>query len=544
MTSRTQDKAKLQQILTGLGWKGRLPAPDLAKDEPQLWADANLLWMRWKALNDLFYLGNDILGLGKAKDRRGKSIVDPHLHRWLCAILEKPDDKMVLIPRRHAKTFWVKVRIIQVILKDPDNIRIGLFSKTTDLVSAELKSIVQMLQTPELMAIFPAEIPSPGKGMRGWDRVTSDKLTIKRSGETSPQENQLEVYGSGSTFVGRHFDEHFYDDILNEDDAHTPEGNRRVIEWYGYVQAVLEPGGTETVTGTPYHYADLYHYIEQENLYDGQVYKRPAIVGGKPIYAVYTLKMLERLRKRMGEYLFSAQYMINTIPKEDQLFPPPQPVWPTPNLPGKDEVYKYYITIDPAASTKNYSDETAIAVCAINSIGWVYVCECFGIKKGGEEIARYVMQLNERYKPVKIGMEAGLQEHLATVIRMVKAQWEEQKGQPIALPLISMPIKRINKFQRINLTLGSFVRQEKIFFHPSLSRLFEQMEKINPNYEGKDDLVDSVAMLFQLVEQFSFKSWENPLYDQLQVGGVGFSMLDKMMEAKNKVLTWEDRVKV
>jgi hypothetical protein len=542
MTSKSQDKAKLNEILEGLGWKEGL-TEELPSKEPELWNNANLLWMRWKSLADLFYLGNDVLGLSAAKDRRGKSIVDPSLHRWLCGVLEQDNDKMVLIPRRHAKTFWVKVRIIQQILRNPDNIRIALYSKTSNLVESELKSIIRMLQTPSLMAIFSDVIPDPGKNMNGWARVTANMLTMKREGETVPQENQLEVYGAGATVTGKHFDEHYYDDILNEDDANTPEGNRKVVEWYGYIQGVLEPGGTETVTGTPYHYSDLYNYIEQEGIYGKHIYKRPGIVNGKPIYSFYTLKMHERLKKRMGNYLYSTQIMINPIPAEDQLFPPPQPTY-SGTLPGKDEVYKYYITVDPAASVKKYSDETAFCVAAINSKGWMYVVECFGVKKGGEEIARIVLQLNERYKPLKIGVEAGLQEHLATVIRMTHAQWEQSQGRKISLPLISMPIKRINKFQRINITLGSWVRQGKCFFHPNLHRLFEQMEKINPNYEGKDDLADSVAMIFQLVESFAFKSWENPLYETLHAGGLGFTLLDKLAEAQRSASSWSERVKV
>jgi hypothetical protein len=542
LTSATQDKAKLNQILEGLGWsKGAVK--ELPSKEPELWQDANLLWLRWKSLNDLFYLGNDVLGLGEAKDRRGKKIVDPRLHRWLCGILEQDNDKMVLIPRRHAKTFWVKVRIIQQLLRNPDSVRLALYSKTSNLVEAELKSIIRMLQTPSLMAIFPGEIPDPGKNMNGWQRVTANMLTMKRDGETVPQENQLEVYGAGATVTGKHFDEHYYDDILNEDDANTPEGNRKVIEWYGYIQGVLEPGGTETVTGTPYHYSDLYNYIEQEGIYGKHVYKRPGIVNGKPIYSFYTLAMHDRLKKRMGNYLYSTQIMINPIPAEDQLFPPPQPVY-SGVLPGKNETYKRYITIDPAASVKKYSDETAFAVGSVNSKGWIYIEECFGVKKKGDEIAQLVLQLNERYKPLRIGMEAGLQEHLATVIQMTRKQWEARQGHSISLPLISMPIKRINKFQRINLTLGSFVRQGKCFFHPKLNRLFEQMEKINPNYEGKDDMVDAVSMLFQLVDNFTFKSWENPLYETLYAGGLGFTILDKLAEAQRSATSWEEKIKV
>ncbi len=53
----------------------------------------------------------------------------------------------------------------------------------------------------------------------------------------------------------------------------------------------------------------------------------PAIVDNKPTYSFYTMKHLSRLRKRMGEYAFSTQYMNNVVPKGRQLFVEPYPMW-------------------------------------------------------------------------------------------------------------------------------------------------------------------------------------------------------------------------
>jgi hypothetical protein len=47
-----------------------------------------------------------------------------------------------------------------------------------------------------------------------------------------------------------------------------------------------------------------------------------------------------------------------------------------------------------------------------------------------------------------------------------------------------------------------------------------------------------------LVEQFSFKSWENPLYETLHAGGLGFTVLDKLAEVQRSAKSWEERVKV
>src|SRR3990167_2775185 len=165
-------------------------------------------WMRWKCLTDLFYLGYEVLGLKDAKDRNtGRKLVDPAFHGWLCGVLGTNEDVMVIVPRRHMKTTWVKIKLIQNILKNPF-VRQAMFSSTTALVSQELASIKRMLVAPKLMALFPEDIPDPGKRNMGWERSTAEELTVKRDPSlgSPPQENQIEVYGAGSTVTGKHFD--------------------------------------------------------------------------------------------------------------------------------------------------------------------------------------------------------------------------------------------------------------------------------------------------------------------------------------------------
>jgi len=37
--------------------------------------------------------------------------------------------------------------------------------------------------------------------------------------------------------------------------------------------------------------------------------------------------------------------------------------------------------------------------------------------------------------------------------------------------------------------------------------LMAQMDRFNKNYSGKDDLVDAAAMIFQLVDTFSYRTY-------------------------------------
>jgi hypothetical protein len=94
---------------------------------------------------------------------------------------------------------------------------------------------------------------------------------------------------------------------------------------------------------------------------------------------------------------------------------------------------------------------------------------------------------------------------------MMKSNWEGAQRKPINLPIEPIQITKRDKYDRINLTLGSFVRSRRIAIHVNLLDLMKQMGLYNKNYSGKDDLVDALSMIFAIVEQFSFRYWKDPL---------------------------------
>jgi hypothetical protein len=494
---------------------------------------ATHLWLQWRCMTDLFFLGYEILGLREAKDRNtGRKLVDTHFHGWLCQVLSTSEDVMVIVPRRHMKTTWVKIKLIQNILKNPF-VRQAMYSSTSSLVEQELASIKKMLQTPRLMALFPSLIPDPGKKGTGWEVNRASELTLYRNPEegSSPQECQIEVYGAGSTVTGKHFDIHIYDDLISEKTTQTMEQVNKTREWYGYIQGVLEPGGQEIYIGTPYHYADLTTFIRNEGIYD-KIYKRSVTENGQIIYSYFTQKMLDKIQKRMTPYQWSCQYVCDPQPQEDQLFPPPQPQFD--ELPkGK---YTYYISVDPAATVKTWSDETAIVVGAVSEIGHVFIVDAFHFKKTGDKTAEFILQLNERYKPRKIGIEFRLQEHLRYVIELTKSNWEASQRTQIFLPIEGIDISNKSKYDRINLTLGSFIRSNRMAIKSNLTDLMTQMQLYNRNYSGKDDLVDACSMLFSVIDTFSFKYWSQPL----GLVRKGMMTLETIFKKKTAV-GWEDR---
>jgi phage terminase large subunit-like protein len=460
--------------------------------------EADLLYLKYKCLTDLYFLGSEVLGMSKIVDgSTGRKRLDPVFHKWVADTIQPEEDTLLIVPRGHMKSAWVKVKIVQLVLKNP-NIRIGLFSRTSGLVESQLAEIKQLFCTPLLMQIFPELIPEPGKRYANWTRSTANELTITRSLEWGriPNECQIEAWGAGATITGRHYDIIVMDDILNEKSCSTVEQIRKMRDWYSYIQSIKDPEGYEIMVGTRYHFADLYGTVIKEKWYKDRVFVRSVVENGRPIYSFFTLAMLAKIRQRQGAYEYSCQYENNPIPKDDQVFPPPYPVFDF-LPPGK---YTYYMTVDPAATTKRYSDETAIVITAVNSEGYIYVVDAYGYKKNPDENASEILRMAIRYSPILCGMELGLQEGLQYLLDIKIREYEQRTRKKIRTRFIKIDAPRsMSKEEKIGKHVGGLLRAGRIFIQEDLSELMAQMEFF-PKAEH-DDILDALAMQMGIIKE-------------------------------------------
>ena len=260
------------------------------------------------------------------------------------------------------------------------------------------------------------------------------------------------------------------------------------------------------IIGTFYHYNDLYNTIIREKHFpENRVFIRKIKENGKFIYpTMFNEKRLERLRKIETPYILSCQYFLDPIPKEDQIFPGPQPVCTV--LPV--DKYRYYITVDPAATTGVLSDSTGIAVAAVNRLLHVYFVEAFAVKKDGESLADLIVKLCLKYRPERVGIEFGLQKSLEYILKLKKTEFE--KVNHVRVPMNLYPININNqrsKADRIYMTLGQFVRNGKVMIvEGGCYELLRQMDTFTGKGKEHDDVVDAASMLFPLVGEFAVPS--------------------------------------
>ena len=364
---------------------------------------------------------------------------------------------MILVPRLHLKSTWIKLRIVQLILIDP-NVRIGLFSATGRLVIKHMAWIKRVLASDKVRGLFPDQIPDPGKKYSGWEKSNENELTIWRQGSQTHYQDapQLLAVGEGAEITGFHFDYAFCDDIVTDENVSTQAQLEAIEDWWEYLYPILEADAEKTITGTPYFYRDLYAKIqENEEIPKDAIYRRSYKESEKIIYAAwYKQADYDKIKKGMSSYKFSCQFECNPIPDDEKIFPPPQPTYEG-GLPLDEKGYRYYCLVDPAATTETYSDHTGIVIIAVNHLNQVYVTESHSRKERGDELADFIIMRHLRYGFKRVGIELGLQTHFETIVNMRLSDISRERKQKIKMVIQPIPLKKIDKATRIDTMIGS-----------------------------------------------------------------------------------------
>ena len=518
-------------------------------EESETEDQAGLLYTRWKCQTDLYYLGAHILGLEKAKDRRGRKRLDPKLHRKMCEEMMRDEDTLQLYPRLHLKSCWVKFWCIQQILIN-QNVRIGLWSKTAKLVRKELESIKKYLEFPILMELFP-EVILPRKQ---WKKDTMDEVTIVRDSEygIDPQENQIEVWGVGATVTGHHYDYHVYDDIIDQDSVTSAVQIEKVEDWWQYMQSIKDLTAIEKIIGTRYHLHDIYGIILAEEYFEEKnTIIEKALHGTKPLYSFFTYKDLMRLKKRMGIQKFSTQFMNDAVPKEGRIFVPPYPLYRPEDFP---EAVKYYISVDPAATVTRYSDSSGVCVGAVDlkNPSRVHFVEAEGLKLVPNKLADYIVQKIIQYRPGKVGIELGLQQALQPLIDIKIKEWEGENNEYIRPHFVPVPTGKTRKADKLNRTIGAMIRDNRALFpgeynsnhdlvpKKSFKDMFRQFDLYNPQSDkNEDDIIDSGAIMIQTIEHFAPAHWFKGRGLEEEANGYTMESLVKMNNKKKRQWGWQ-----
>lgn len=484
---------------------------------------ATILAQRVMSQTDMYYLATEIYGMKTAVSAKagmkGRKIWHPPIHGRVCDELEKPDDSIIHVSRNTLKSTLAKVWGVQQLLIDPAGVRIGMWSKSTGKVRSELRSLQGMLQNKRLLGLFPERlIANPKK----WEVNNQDALTVTRNVPDEDgnerlipmDEAQIEVWGLESTVVGRHYTHHYYDDIIDRGNTNSANAIEKTHEQWAAIQAMKSPETIEKVVGTPWHQLDLYATIVKE-----EMIADPLIIPGVSSdwtinYPYFTMEWLKKQEIKMGgpgSYLFSCQYMLDTMPKGSKMFTLPVPYWSADSFPAEPV---YYMAVDPSTGKSERHDKTGICVGAVERSAPtdLFVVEADSYTWKPEVLAREVVKRIAQYHPAAVGIEYGLQEAVRPLIDY-EISAMRKKGVMFRTP-VWVEIKTgggreaLSKPDKIDRTLGAMVRNQRMFFRPSMEKVFRQMALFNPNVQkNEDDILDACSMLVQTVPSFHQSNW-------------------------------------
>ena len=199
-----------------------------------------------KELN-FFTFSKYVLGYSKFTD----------VHRkWAEEAESSHKRKLFLKPRGTFKsTLFTTSYILWRLVINP-NERILICNATNDNAEAFLREITShLIRNKRFIDIFGKLIDERAS------KVSSITLTNRTTHSKEPSISCIGVLGN---LVSSHYSLIIADDLCNAADRESESIRAKKKAWYQDLLSILDPNGEIVVVGTPWHFSDLYSYIEND----------------------------------------------------------------------------------------------------------------------------------------------------------------------------------------------------------------------------------------------------------------------------------------
>lgn len=420
------------------------------------------------------------------------------LHRKVCNFITdnvKKKKILLLLPRGTFKSSIVTVGYsLWRIAQNPSD-RILVANATRPMATQFLSQIKNHLQrNDDFKKIF-------GNLAQTADSWREDRIYVAREKSYEQKEPTVWAQGIESNVVGSHFDIGIMDDIVARENITTKDQIEKVKNFYkdaldlidakdGHKQAII--------IGTTWHWDDLYQWIQEDLQEDFAIMRLPAYEGewgkGKLLFPTrLNWKTLKDLKRQQGNAHFSAQYMLNPIPTEDQIFKGDFRYYDETDLRGIE--LKKFITVDPAISERKDADYSAMVCVGVDKNNDWYILDIWRDRVQPKRLIEQIFYWNEKHRPVSVGIETtAFQKALQYFI------YDEMKRKNLTVPIRELGHTDRSKDERIR---GLQPRYETgSIFHPDrklnpMTDFLEDELKRFPRGRN-DDMIDALASQLEL----------------------------------------------
>ncbi len=266
-----------------------------------------------------------------ARDILGMEL-SPHLMDWGEAVNEQ-SRLAVLAARDHGKSaFFSYAYPIWRAWSEP-GCEVYLFSRTLeqaqeflDIILWGRNNLQGMVDIPELSHLVPTKE----------DFRTNPRVRLNKQDVIFTNGSRIRAVGYGKAIRGRHPKYVVLDDVLNDNDMWSEtERNKNISYFQSAIVNMIMPstqhegyfeGGQGIVVGTPYHMADLYAWLMDNEVWEFMRY--PGIVSDpetgdeRALFPWrWSLKQLYHKKKEIGSVAFSREILCLPITDDISMFP-------------------------------------------------------------------------------------------------------------------------------------------------------------------------------------------------------------------------------
>lgn len=309
-------------------------------------------------LESLYFFNKKILGYAEMQRRPHAAVAD-----FLQATIKNKRHALALEPRGTFKTTQISQGLPIWILEHDPNARILLDSSVLQNSIDNLRVIKAHYKNNQKFRYL--------YGDREGDYWVTEEITLKSRTNHKLKEPSIRCSSVERMQAGPHYTHILVDDVVSDINSRSIDGRRSVIEHFKLLFSLLDPGGVLIITGTRYHYEDLYGFIIGElPEFEKRIMnaETSGAEGGLYFPERLTAQFLRETKAIQGRALYAAQYLNDPAPEdEDSAFQRPwfKPFEHDPQIAKqKDRLWlsdnrNSFITIDPGGEKKK-SDEWVI----------------------------------------------------------------------------------------------------------------------------------------------------------------------------------------
>lgn len=323
--------------------------------------------------------------------------------------------------------------------------------------------ISKIVEEIKLNDILSAKLDPNGKANLGKESVTTETGSI------------LHKRSAGGFIRGLHCGTALTDDFLDKSSLYSLEQRKKFHEiFYAEIKSIVEQGGYNVVSGTPFHQQDLYGDLMKDNMF--KVFTYPGILPNKELLAPdrFTFNYLMELKESLGTIVFAREILVSPISDSSTLFPFEylyRSLIGMEKIRYVEEIDSYPIKMERVATGCDFAISGAIGADATVYRTWgrgtdknYYLLNHWRqVGASHDTQISQVISIDNRFKPNVIVMESnGFQKILALMAK--------QRG-----------LRNVKEF-----VTTSGIKKDLYTGLPSISAIFERGQIKYPNYPDEE----------------------------------------------------------